>query len=78
MRDVIRQFQERKEEIENYFQLLESFMIHNAQIILPNGKKQKINVALAHILRANAFLLLYNLTESCISQSIEAIYIDLL
>ena len=77
MRDVIRQFEERKEEIESYFQLLESFMIHNAQIILPDGKKHKIDIELAHILRANAFLLLYNLAESCISQGIEAIHIDI-
>ena len=77
MRDVIRQFEERKEEIENYFQHCESFMIHNAQIIFPNGQKYRLDIKLAHILRANAFLLIYNLTESCISQGIEAIYLDI-
>lgn len=77
MRDVIRQFRERQQEIENYFTLLENIMVQDAKFLFPNGTQIDVNIDLRHILRANAFLLLYNLIESSISQAIEAIHIDI-
>jgi hypothetical protein len=77
MRDVIRQFKERQVEIDNYFTLLENVMIKDAKFLFPDGSNVEVNLDLKHILRANAFLLLYNLVESSISQAIEAIHIDI-
>lgn len=77
MRDVIRQFRERQQEIENYFTLLENVMVKDAKFLFPDGTQIDVNIDLRHILRANVFLLLYNLIESSISQAIEAIHIDI-
>lgn len=77
MRDVKRQFKERVNEIDKYFGLLENIMIHEAQLVLPSGEKIEEDKDLNKILRANAFLLLYNLIESSISQAIEAIHLDI-
>ena len=77
MRDVRRQFEERVSEIDKYFGLLENIMIHQAQLVLPSGEKINEDKDLNKILRANAFILLYNLVESSISQAIEAIHLDI-
>jgi hypothetical protein len=77
MRDVIRQFRERQLEIENYFTLLENIMLQDAKFLFPDGTQMDVDIDLRHILRANAFLLLYNLVESSISQAIEAIHLDI-
>ena len=78
MRDVIRVFQERKEEIDLYFEFLEDLMIKNAQLTFPDNTKKNLDSTLSKILRANGFLLIYNVVESCISQGIEAIYLDII
>lgn len=77
MRDVLRIFGERKSEIDTYFTHIQSFMIDGAVVLFPNGTKQSITTDLAHILRANAFILVYNLVEYSISQAIEAIFTDI-
>ncbi len=77
MRDVLRIFGERKNEIDTYFMHIQSFMIDGAVVLFPNGTKQSITTDLAHILRANAFILVYNLVEYSISQAIEAIFTDI-
>ena len=66
MRDVIRVFQERKDEIDLYFEFLEDLMIKNAQLTFPNNTKKNLDSTLSKILRANGFLLIYNVVESCI------------
>ncbi len=78
MRDVIRVFHERKGEIDLYFEFLEDLMINNAQLAFSDNTKKNLNPALSKILRANGFLLIYNVVESCISQGIEAIYLDII
>jgi MAE_28990/MAE_18760-like HEPN len=78
MRDVIRIFIERKAEIDLYFDFLEDLMEKKAQIISSDGSKQNVNIELAKILRANGFLLIYNVVESCVTQGIEAIYLDII
>lgn len=67
-------FEERKTEIEVYFQFMEAFMINDAQILFSDNRTEKMNIHLAQILRANAFLLLYNLVEYSISNAMESIY----
>ncbi|RDB07168.1 MAE_28990/MAE_18760 family HEPN-like nuclease [Runella aurantiaca] len=78
MKDVTRMFQERAKEIDSYFFLLEELMIKEAKIAFSNGTIHKIDINLAQILRANGFLLLYNIVESSISQAIEAIHNEIL
>lgn len=78
MKDFIRTFNERKEEIEVYFEFLEDLMIKNAKLAFPDNTRKSLDLALPRILRANGFLLIYNVVESCISLGIEAIYIDII
>ncbi|TAF97369.1 MAG: hypothetical protein EAZ14_01190 [Runella slithyformis] len=78
MKDVIRMFQERMGEIDSYFQFLETIATPQAKVILKDGTTYEVDFHLNQILRANGFLLLYNLTESSISQAIEVIHNDIL
>lgn len=81
MKDVIHVFQERKQEIDIYFDFLETFMKDNskdnAKILHIDGTQTEMSNTLAQILRANGFLLLYNVIESCITLAIEEIYKDI-
>ncbi|HAK77234.1 MAG TPA: hypothetical protein DCM71_10075 [Runella sp.] len=74
MRDVISMFHERVTEIELYFSFLEDIMLNNSEIIFENDNRKKISHQLSQTLRANGFLLLYNLVESSMSLSVEAIH----
>ncbi len=62
-------FIERKSEIEIYFDFL--------KLILIDNNISQINSDLQKILKANSFILLYNLIESSTSKAIEDIYLDL-
>ena len=77
MIDVIRQFKEKTIEVNVYFSHLEDLLMNDGYVISKEGKNQKISNELAQILRANSFLLLYNLIESCISQAVEEIHSDI-
>ena len=76
---VISDFDSRVKEIDIYFSFLEDIISNNAKLFFPaKVKKLKaINSETTKILRANGFLLLYNLVESSIKKSIEEIYISL-
>lgn len=78
MNDVIRVFHERKEEIDVYFELLEDLMINDARLAFSDGTQKNLNRSLTKILRANGFLLIYNVVEYCIAGGIEAIYLDII
>lgn len=70
-------FQKRKEEIENYFGLLEIFDDENTKILyVKEGRtiNERINPEFQIILIANSFLILYNLIESTVRNSIIEIY----
>lgn len=81
MKEVIHVFQERKQEIDIYFDFLKTFMKDdskdNAKILHADGTQTEMSNTLAQILRANGFLLLYNVIESCITLAIEEIYKDI-
>lgn len=77
MRDVKRNFQERCAEIDLYFTFIEKTLKRGAKISLPDGKSEFVKADLAKILKANGFLLLYNLVESCIKKAIEEIYFSM-
>jgi hypothetical protein len=77
MKDVINQFESRVKEIDIYFDFISDVIVNQAELLFPKKSKNKykpIDSELSKILKANAFLLLYNIVESSIKQSIEEIY----
>lgn len=77
MISVLSDFEKRVEEINIYFLLLENIEEKDAVLYFPNKRTHKYqphNAELIKILKANLFLLLYNLSESSIKQSLSEIY----
>lgn len=77
MTTVLSDFEKRVEEIDLYFQLLERIIGEDAILYFPNKKshrKKNFNPELIKVLKANLFLLLYNLAESSIKLSLTEIY----
>ncbi len=76
MKQVKRDFIQRKHEINTYFIFLENLLTYDT--VSWNGNPQeKISHELRGIMKANIFLMLYNLTESSISAAIEQIHISI-
>ncbi|PKP05283.1 MAG: hypothetical protein CVU11_01085 [Bacteroidetes bacterium HGW-Bacteroidetes-6] len=74
---VINDFNTRVKEIDGYFKLLDSIINQDAKLFFPNKKShkfKKIDDELIKVMKANCFLLLYNLIESSIKLSITEIY----
>lgn len=76
-------FLERKEEINLYFELLVDVIDNNGRLVfpLPKGatdetrrREKEITKDLTHTLKANGFLLLYNLVEATMTSAIEDIH----
>lgn len=74
MSGIILNFEEKVLEIEVYFDFLEKTLKNNASLVFPNNDIEQINNNLGKILKANSFILLYNLVESSIREAIAAIY----
>jgi MAE_28990/MAE_18760-like HEPN len=81
MQTVLLDFNTRVQEINEYFLFLEGLINGTTKLaISENGDMQKIKVIdseLAKTLKANGFLLLYNLIESSMRNAIEAIFDEL-
>jgi len=80
MINVITDFNSRVKEVESYFSFLEKLITKNPKLYYSSNKTrqlQPIDAELVKILKANGFLLLYNLVESTIKNSIDAIYDEL-
>jgi len=74
---VIIDFDKRVKEIKLYFKLLEKVIEHDASLFLPNNQTHKymrFDDDLQKVMKANMFLLLYNLAESSIKQALTEIY----
>lgn len=74
---VLRDFDSRVNEIDIYFSFIEELVSNDVQLYFPNKRSKKfknIDSELTKILKANGFLLLYNLVESSVKKSIEEIY----
>ncbi|MBK6773182.1 MAG: hypothetical protein IPG78_13845 [Ignavibacteria bacterium] len=77
MISVLTDFEERVKEIELYFEHLNLILSKNAVLYLPQNKTKRqriIDPELIKVLKANCFLILYNLSESSIRQAIAEIY----
>ncbi len=77
MIDVKRDFQQRCDEIDLYFSFMEKVAKRGSKISLADGTADKIEPVLAKTLKANGFILLYNLVESSIKRAVEEIYIKM-
>lgn len=76
-------FNERRSEIETYFEFLESIITYRAKLVRNMPKKAGLDVGkkvidisldLSHTLKANGFLLLYNMVEATLLSAIEEIH----
>ncbi|MBC6995203.1 MAE_28990/MAE_18760 family HEPN-like nuclease [Neolewinella lacunae] len=77
MTTVLSDFDKRAQEIKLYFKLLEKVIEQNASLFLPNNQTRKylrFDDELQKVMKANVFLLLYNLAESSIKQALIEIY----
>lgn len=81
MQTVISDFNTRVQEINKYFLFLDGLVNETIKlVILEDGVEQKIREIdrdLVKTLKANGFLLLYNLIESSMTNAIEAIFDEL-
>jgi hypothetical protein len=85
MFDTLQDFNRRVDEIEVYFNFLEDTIsgteLRNErmpQLFYPDTEEYKpIAQKITKILKANGFLLLYNLAKSSIKKAIEEIYVEL-
>jgi hypothetical protein len=74
---LIDQFRVRVKEIDIYYDFLHSVTVSQASLVLTKVQKNTINPIdkdLVRILKANAFLLLYNLVEGSVREGITYIY----
>ncbi|MFC0877639.1 MAE_28990/MAE_18760 family HEPN-like nuclease [Saccharicrinis sp. FJH2] len=74
---VISDFNKRVDEIDEYYDLLNNFINDSAVLFYPTKRTHKtktISEDLIKVMKANCFLLLYNLMESSIKSSIREIY----
>lgn len=77
MTTVLADFEKRVTEIELFFKHLENLELDGAMLYFPNRTKHKLkphNNELVKVFKANIFLLLYNLAESSIKQSLTEVY----
>ncbi len=75
MKKILKEFKERVKEVNLYFDFLSTVL--NTDIHLCSTKTdviQPIDLEVQKILKANFFLILYNLTEAIIKKSIQEIY----
>jgi hypothetical protein len=71
-------FNDRVAEIDTYFSLIDAFILKDARLFFPdNNRQEKASDDLLKVLKANSFLLLYNLIEFCIKSAIEEIHISM-
>jgi hypothetical protein len=80
MQTVLLDFNTRVEEINGYFLFLEELLNETMKLAILEDSKQTIRAIdskLAKTLKANGFLLLYNLVESSMRNAIEAIFDEL-
>jgi hypothetical protein len=77
MSALLTEYEAKVSEILLYFEFLEDLLEKDARLHFPRGRKEKfsgIGDDLLKILKANAFLLLYNLIESSIRNGVSKIY----
>lgn len=79
MQTVLIDFNERVEEIEEYFTFLDRLIQHELEMVQSQDRTQVLILEdrLVKTLKANGFLLLYNLVESSMRNAVEEIFSEL-
>jgi hypothetical protein len=81
MSNLLIDFQEKIDEINKYFefvQFLDTYVIENNQTLKTESRPDfNIDMNLEKVLRGNCYLMLYNLVEGSITESINAIFTDI-
>lgn len=73
--EFIVNFEDRVKEVEKYFKFLEKLDVADIKILnTENGVKTSVDSDIFIILKANAFLIIYNLIEYSIMDAIDAVY----
>ncbi|HFQ0075178.1 TPA: hypothetical protein ACHOWO_004119, partial [Escherichia coli] len=72
-------FQERMQDINEYFSFIQLLINKKPSLVYKENTsdapiQQPIDIDMTHILKANAFIILYNLIEATISNAIEDIH----
>jgi hypothetical protein len=75
MKQIEHDFKEKVNHIELYLNFLKN--IENGAFLCSNKNKQSVDNDLFKVLKANIFLLLYNLLESTVRQTVEFIHIEI-
>jgi len=75
MKEILKEFKERVKEVNLYFAFLTSVVSKDIHLhSTKTGEGQQVDVEIQKILKANLFLILYNLVEAIIKKSIQEIY----
>ncbi len=69
-------FQERKEEVKKFLDFLE-LLVNRRPVFKVNDEEISIEISLTHILKAQGYLILYNLVESTIANTVSSVHYDL-
>ena len=70
LQDVKKDFLERVEEIEKYFSLLDDIIVGEARLCFLDNTKKSVDKDLTATLKSAGVLLLYNLVESVVTNSL--------
>lgn len=75
MKEILKEFKERVKEVNLYFDFLTNVVSKDIHLhSTKTGEGQPVDVEIQKILKANLFLILYNLVEAIIRKSIQEIY----
>ena len=81
MSELLLRFQEKVDEINKYFefvQFLDIYGLENSRILKTKSRPDfKIDSNLEKVLKGNCYLMLYNLVEGSLVESINAIFVDI-
>ena len=77
MQQVLGEFDEKVREIDLYLKFLTILYEPDASIELANGTSEKLDADFLKMLKANVFLVLYNVVESSIRKGVCLIYEEL-
>lgn len=69
-------FEERKEEVKKFLDFLE-LLVNRRPVFKVDGEEVNIEISLTHILKAQGYLILYNLVESTIANTVSSVHYEL-
>lgn len=74
MYEVVNEYHVRVSEIEKYFDLINNIIEKEAKLQFPDNSVQRVEPILTATLKSSAMLLLYNLVESTVTNSLKSVH----